>query len=155
MHIIATTRFNDKTWKENCKWREKNNWKGCIYGTPKQVSESQMLLAPMFILEMNNDENSVKGVGLVKNAIMIGQHHKIYSEGNYNRFTYKGDYRIDRENMTEEEEKIMTIFDVLLFKGGTHLKRGQGIIAVPAWIKNNKHINFVEFFKRMFTQHFQ
>ena len=48
--------------------------------------------------------------------------------------------------MTEEEEKIMTIFDVLLFKGGAHLKRGQGIIAVPAWIKNNKHINFVEFF---------
>ena len=83
----------------------------------------------MFILEMNNDENSVKGVGLVKNAIMIGQYYKIYSEGNYNRFTYKGDYRIDRKDMTEEEEKIMTIFDVLLFKGETHLKRGQGIIA--------------------------
>ena len=64
-----------------------------------------MPLAPMFILEMNNDENSVKGVGLVKNAIMIGQYYKIYSEGNYNRFTYKGDYRIDREEYDRRRGK--------------------------------------------------
>ena len=49
----------------------------------------------------------------------------------------------------------MSIFDTLVFKGERHLKRGQGIIAVSPWIKNNKHINFVKFFKTMFSEHFQ
>tara|TARA_Y100000768_G_C23983573_1_gene687383 strand:- start:3153 stop:3647 length:495 start_codon:yes stop_codon:yes gene_type:complete len=154
MHIIATTRFNEKTWKENCRWREKNNWKGCIYGTPKQVSESISLFVPMFILEMHNDENLIQGIGLIKNAVSVDRYYKIYSEGNYNRYTYKSEYRVDRKDMTEYEEKIMTIFDTLVFKGEKHLKRGQGIIAVPSWIKNNKHINFIQIFKNMFSTRF-
>ena len=154
MHIIATTRFNEKTWKENCRWREKNNWKGCIYGTPKQVSESISLFVPMFILEMHNDENLIQGIGLIKNAVSVDRYYKIYSEGNYNRYTYKSEYRVDRKDMTEYEEKIMTIFDTLVFKGEKHLKRGQGIIAVPCWIKNNKHINFIQIFKNMFSTRF-
>lgn len=154
MHIIATTRFNEKTWKENCRWREKNNWKGCIYGTPKQVSESISLFVPMFILEMHNDENLIQGIGLIKNAVSVDRYYKIYSEGNYNRYTYKSEYRIGRKDMTEYEEKIMTIFDTLVFKGEKHLKRGQGIIAVPSWIKNNKHINFIQIFKNMFSTRF-
>ena len=155
MHVIATTRFNEKTWKENTAWREKNNWKGCIYGAPKQVSESISLFVPIFILEMHNDENVIQGVGLIKNAVSVDKYYKIYSDGNYNRYTYKSEYRVDRKDMTEYEEKIMSIFDTLVFKGEQHLKRGQGIIAVSPWIKNNKHINFVKFFKTMFSDHFR
>ena len=154
MYTIATTRFNTKTWNENEKWREKNDWKGCIYGTPTQISEKVVPLTPIFILEMHNDENLIQGIGLIKNAVSVDRYYKIYSEGNYNRYTYKSEYRIGRKDMTEYEEKIMTIFDTLVFKGEKHLKRGQGIIAVPSWIKNNKHINFIQIFKNMFSTRF-
>ena len=81
MFIIATTRFNTETWKENVKWRKAHQWSGCIYGTPKRVSEVHLPQIPMFVLEMHNDKNKIKGVGLVKNAPVMNQYHKIYSDG--------------------------------------------------------------------------
>ena len=155
MHIIATTRFNGKTWDENVRWRESHGWHGCVYGTPKRVSEALTPQVPMFVLEMHNDKNKVKGVGLVRNAIVINQYHNIYSERNYNRYTYKGECRVDRSEMTEDEKKTIRILDILLFKGSGHLKRGQGIIAVPAKIVNNGHINFLTFFRNMFKNRFK
>ena len=55
--------------------------------------------------EMNNDTNRILGIGLIHNRTV----HKtwIYEDGNYNRNTYIGKRRIDRSEMTEEEEKIM------------------------------------------------
>lgn len=35
---IGTTRFDNKTFKENVDWRTKHNWKGCIYGVDKYMS---------------------------------------------------------------------------------------------------------------------
>ena len=78
MYILATTRFNTETWQENIEWREKNNHKGCIYGTPKEIGVDITPNIPMFILEMHNDENKVKGIGLIKNALLIKE--KIVSE---------------------------------------------------------------------------
>ncbi len=153
--IIATTRFNTKTWKENEEWRERYNWNGCVYGTPRRVSESFTPQAPIFVIEMHNDKNKIKGVGLVKNAIVINQYHNIYSDRNYNRYTYKSEYRVDRKEMTIEEKKIMRIFDVLLFTGSRHLKRGQGIIAVPQRITRTKYIDLFSFFKNMFKSRFK
>ena len=154
MHEIATTRFNNKTWEENYQWREKNNYKGCIYGSPMKINKNISLFIPMFILEMHNDKNKIKGIGFIKNAVHVDKYYKIYSDGNYNRYTYKSDYRVDRKDLNDYEEKIMGIFDILVFKGEKHLKRGQGIIVVSPWIKNNKHINFVKFFKNMFSRRF-
>ena len=158
MYELATTRFNNDTWMENVRWREKNNWSGCIYGTPKQISEIFTPKIYMFILEMNNDKNKIKGVGLIKNRILINKTHdknytkyyKIYNERNYNRYIYKSKYRVDRKEMTLEEKKVLRILDMLVFKGKTHLKRGQGIIVVPEWIKNNSIINFIKLLKAMF-----
>ena len=155
MYIVATTRFNEQTWKENLRWREKNNWNGCVYGTPKKVSETLTPQVPMFVLEMHNDKNKVKGVGLVKNAVVINQYHNIYTDRNYNRYTYKGKYRVDRSEMTHSEKIIMRTLDILLFTGSTHLKRGQGIIAIPSKLAHNKHIDFVAFFRSMFRMRFK
>lgn len=105
MLLIASTRFNTKTWIENQKWREKNNWNGCIYGTPIKIAEKLMPLATMIIIEMHNDENMIKGISLIRNAIMTNKYYKIYSEGNYNRYTYMSKYRIDRIDMTIKEKK--------------------------------------------------
>jgi len=166
MYILATTRFNTETWQENTDWRKKNNHKGCIYGTPKEISVDITPNIPMFILEMHNDENKVKGIGLIKNALLIKEKEKekssakipisyrIYNDRNYNRYIYKSNYRIDREDLTEQEKKIIEIFDVLLFKSSRHLKRGQGITSVPSRISNNKHMNFIEFFEQLFKKYY-
>jgi hypothetical protein len=155
MYIIATTRFNSETWRENCTWRDRNEWEGCAYGTPTRAADKLTPNAMLFVLEMHNDCNKVKGVGLVKNAIVIGQYHKIYKTGNYNRYTYKSQYRVDRSDLDKEEEKIFKIFDVLLFKGSRHMKRGQGLTAVPDWMAKNKHIDFIKFFRNLFLQRYR
>ncbi len=154
MHIIATTRFNRETWKQNKVWRKKHNWSGCVYGTPLTVSNVHRPNAAMFVLEMHNDKNKIRGVGLVRNAPVSRQYHNIYSVRNYNRYTYKGKYRISRAQMTHEEKLIIRIFDILLFKGSRHLKRGQGIIAVPDHIVKTKHVNIRKFFRKMFKSRF-
>ena len=55
--------------------------------------------------------------------------------------------------MNLKEKKIIEIFNVLLFKGPKHLKRGQGITLVPKWITNNRHMNFIEFFRELFVKY--
>lgn len=150
MYYLATTRFNTETWEENCRWRNTNNWSGCVYGTPVRIADKYIFGADMFVLEMHNDQNKIKGIGLIKNKNIIGSYHKIYSDGNYNRYTYKGRNRIDRNDLTLDEKKIIRILDILLFKGSTHLKRGQGIKVVPGWISENKHILFTTHFQDMF-----
>ena len=105
----------------------------------------------MFVLEMHNDKNKIQGIGLIKNKNVIGSYHKIYSDGNYNRYTYKSKFRIDRHELTADEKKTIRILDILLFKGSRHLKRGQGIKVVPLWISENKHILFITHLQKMFT----
>ena len=155
MHIIlATTRFKNSTWEQNCKWRRNNNWEGCIYGSPTRIKDNIPINALMFILEMNNETNMVMGVGLIANHIVSNKRYKIYEWGNYNRFVYKSQYRIDRRDMLIEEEAIITLFDKLLFTGYGHLKRGHGITCVPEKIYN-KEIDFVGKFRTMFIKRFQ
>lgn len=151
MFTLATTRFNYKTWMENQQWRNENDFRGCIYGTPRRVSERFPIDTHFFVLEMNNDENKIKGIGMIKNLV-ITNYCKIYSDGNYNRYAYKGKYRIDRNSITEEENIIMNVLDQLLFKGERHMKRGQGIIAVPDWITKNTHFDFVGFIRNIFRK---
>ena len=52
-------------------------------------------------------------------------------------------------------KKIITIFNQLLFKGACHFKRQQGITAVPDWIMQNKYIDFIKYFKEMFTRFYK
>jgi hypothetical protein len=125
--FLMTTRFNENTANENSKYRNnKLPNGGCIYGTPTMVSQRIQLESKLFVLEMNNDDNRIIGVGLVLNKPYFNR-HKIYSDTNYNRFSYVGKYRIERENMSEDEELIMKIFDKLCFEGSNHMKRGHGL----------------------------
>ena len=150
MYGLATTRFNNKTWEENRDWREKNNHKGAIYGCPSQIKAGELL----FILEMNNEKNHVEGVGLIRRQLVCDKYYKIYSDGNYNRYIYKSQYRIDRSELNKQEEKVVAMFDILLFKGSRHLKRGQGVTSVPIWVLNNRSIDFIKFFRKLFKRYF-
>jgi hypothetical protein len=154
MYTLATTRFTNNTWNENKKWREKNNWKGCIYGSPLKIGEKISSESIIFVLEMNNDENKIKGIGLIKKTLFADKYYKIYSDGNYNRYVYKSLYRIDVDELDDYEKSIIDIFNILLFKGLRNVKRYQGITAIPQWIKNNKHMDFIKFFRELFISKF-
>jgi hypothetical protein len=156
MITLATTRFNNQTWNELQQWLTKNEWTGCIYGSPIQVKES--ITNTMIVLEMHNDENRIKAISLVsKHAVYSDKAHQIYKDRNYNRYIYKSPYRLvlDTITLTPFEEKIITILNQLLFKGACHLKRAQGITAMPTWIMKNRYIDFIKYFKLLLARHFK
>ncbi len=127
MEEIAVTRFNNKTWEENCIYRDRNDMKGCCYGTPVLLQVDIPIGALLYILEMNNDKNQIMGIGLIRNHNRADKRYCIYSDGNYNRYNYRSDYRIDRAEFKKSNNSLLEVFELLVFKGYTHLKRGQGI----------------------------
>ena len=124
---LAVTRFNNKTWLENIKYREKNNINGCCYGTPVLLQENIAIGGIIYVLEMNNEENKITGIGLIRNHNRGDKKYHIYSDGNYNRFNYNSEYRISREEFKKYDKNLMKLLEFLVFKGYTHMKRGHGI----------------------------
>lgn len=127
---IMATRFNNSTWDENCRWREKNNFNGCIYNSPVYIKDNIPLQIPLFVIEMNNETNKIEGIGKIVNYVHTDKKYKVYSDLNYNRYTYHGKQRVNRD-MIKDKEKLEKLED-RLFKGKSHLKRGQGILNVPS-----------------------
>jgi hypothetical protein len=150
-----TSRFNNNTWEENTYFREKQSKIGCIYCSPNPVSMNIPHESILFILEMNNDKNHISGVGMVMNKPKINK-YSVYENGNYNRYSFIGNYRIDRTEMTEEENTIMRVFDILCFTGNRHMKRGQGLTMFPVEMlyKCHKKLDLVEFIRNMFKSRF-
>ena len=131
MKYLMVTRFNNITWNQLCTYKKNKNINGALYGSPTRIVESIPLKAKLFILEMNNDTNMIMGVGLIKNYLKMNEYHNIYTWGNWNRFTYKGKYRISRNDMTRNEVSLIEKMESKVFKTKKHLKRGQGIQSVP------------------------
>jgi hypothetical protein len=128
---IASTRFNSHTWNENVSYRNKIQHNGCIYGCPQSISCKIQDDSLLYIFEMNNSLNRIEGIGIIKNKIYFDNYYKIYSDGNYNRFVYKSNYRVDRNHLELYYPDILRLFELILFTGKTHLKRGFGITQVP------------------------
>jgi len=152
-HYLLTSRFNNETWNENEQYRLKHHNIGCIYCAPEKISQSIPLETIIFILEMNNDTNKIIGIGMIRNHSICDKYH-VYTEGNYNRYVYVGKNRISRDEMNEEEEEIMKLFDILCFKGNRHMKRGQGLRSFPIDIlyRCSKRLNLVNFISEMFKK---
>lgn len=129
-HTLATTRFNDFTWEENCKMRQSNPVAKCIYAAPIQITSRIIFDSNVFVIEMNNQKDQITGIGLIKNHPVAGK-YTVHSIPNYNRFVYIGKWRIDREDMTENELDILRLLEAICFRGTNHSKRGQGITALP------------------------
>ena len=112
---IATTRFTNYTYNENLKWRERFKWKGCVYGLNKKMPLTVPHLAMVYVIEMNNDQNKIMGIGLVRNYINPKYKMCIYkSYTNYNRYIYNSAYRKDR---SELNEKFLEALEIILFTG--------------------------------------
>ena len=135
---LAVTHFNNTTLLENERWRETNNYCGCIYNSPVSIKETIMLFSKIYVIEMNNETNKIIGIGLIKNKI-IPKHHKIYSDNNYNRYTYYGKKRI---NTSDFDDKVLYELEQRLFKGKNHLKRSQGIVEVPFDVRE-KYFSYI------------
>ena len=126
---IVSTRFNEDTWTQNINYRLKHKEFNCIYGSPKPLTEKIMINSLLFVIEMNNTTNQMEGIGLIRNHPKINR--PIYSIGNFNRYTYQGKYRIDRDLLLEKNQKLVECLDYILFKEKTHMKRGSGFTIIP------------------------
>lgn len=150
-HFVMTSRFNNETIAENQIYRNMHPKVGCIYCAPQTIAKKVPIDSVMFVLEMNNDTNRIEGIGMVRNHPYLNK-YTVYINGNYNRYCYIGKHRIDRKSMTEEEDKIMTVFDILCFTGNKHVKRGQGLKTFPIEFlyKCNRTLDLVVFITNMF-----
>jgi len=150
--FIITSRFTNATWSENEQYRARNKNIGCIYCAPELIASNIPLDSILFVLEMNNDTNKIMGIGLVRNHAYSGL-HRVYADGNYNRYVYVGKMRLSRQDFTEQEEKVFQIMDKLLFTGTRHMKRGHGLKAFPIntlYECSQKKIDLVNYVSTMF-----
>ena len=153
-HYLMTIRYGNETHREMKAYCEKNSARAikCTYGCPKAISDCVIRDSIMMVLEMNNDENRIEGIGMVRNTAQEKRGMSIHDDGNLNRFIYMGTKRIDRSEMTADEELVVAAFDIICFKGYNHQKRGHGITIFPLDVieKCKKLIDLQEFVLTMF-----
>ena len=155
---LMTTRFTNKTFNENRQFLKTDSLNPlikCIYPCAETIKSVPS--QTMFILEMNNEQNSIVGIGFINNFPICNK-YDVYENKKHNTFAYLGKYRIDRSEMNEEEEKIMIILDMFCFKGKTHLKRLLGIKLFPIDVlfnyRESNNVDFVAFITQMFKTRF-
>lgn len=130
MYTLVTSRFTNETLETNQNYKRKKNITGCIYGSPQEMSPKIMNDSLVFVIEMNNDTDSIEGIGLIRKRPYLDKYYRIYEQGDYNRFVYKSNYRIDRETLWEHNRALVKVLEYALFGEKTHLKRGSGFTTV-------------------------
>ena len=156
MFSVATTRFNSATFDENQSWRKRHAHEGCVYGVMKPITTATIPLESyLFVLEMNNETNENMGVGLIQNMIEPKENVRIYSNPNYCYYAYHSPYRVDRAEFPERTQHVVAILEILVFKGSTHMKRGQGITVVPEALLLRGKMDFVFELAQVFKQKYK
>jgi hypothetical protein len=132
---VMTSRFDARTLAENVRYRASSGI-ACAYSSSTIIDSKFVPLgSKIFMLEMNNDANRIVGIGLIYNdKTPQFQTREIYEKVRYNFFSYIGNCRIDRAEMSEEEEKTMRIMDFLCFSGSRHQKRLRGLTLFPDYL---------------------
>jgi hypothetical protein len=139
---FLTTRFTNETLAENVRYRETNNIP-CIYNLSVPISD-QHSYKDLYILEMNNSENQLIGIGIINKKIWPRE--RVYSDPCYNRYTYKGTTYIYRDKIPPE---ILEDLEQKLFRGRGHLKRGKGMTKFPdKWLKK-EYYDFINSLNRI------
>ena len=144
---LVSTRFNEDTWRQNINYRLKHKEFNCIYGSPKPLTEKIIIHSLLFVIEMNNTTNQIEGIGLIRNHPKINR--PIYTVGNFNRYTYQGKYRINRDLLLEKNQKLVECLDYILFKEKTHMKRGSGFTMIPEKLMKHRKCEEMEIKKEI------
>ena len=140
MHTLVTSRFTNDTLETNRNYKQKKNIAGCIYGSPQEMSPKIMYDSLVFVIEMNNDTDKIEGIGLIRNKPYLDKYYRIYEYGDYNRYIYKSEYRIDRTTLWEHNSALVKVLEYVLFGEKTHLKRGSGFTTVTQkFLKSKNH----------------
>ena len=129
-YTVVTGRFNNETWDATVRYRKKHDFP-CIYAPACRLSSDIQHNSPVFVIEMNNQQNMIMGIGLVKNKVITDRVHKVQEDTNCNRYIYIGRHHLPRELLMEYSPFLVTVLDNILFQGKTHSKRGIGLTRIP------------------------
>jgi hypothetical protein len=139
---LVSTRFNDSTWSQNQAYRAKH--KCCCYSAPAPMSPKILNDSLVLVVEMNNTQNRVEGVGLIRNSPLLDRYYKTYDYFDYNRYFYKSSYHVSREKLLEYNARLVGVLDYILFKEKTHMKRGSGFTTIPTKLLKHEQCNGLE-----------
>jgi len=120
-----------------------------MYCSPAPLTCKLAINDPLFIIEMNNSTNKILGIGYIHNNYETSRYYKVYDDTNYNRYVYKGSFRIDRSIIERENSRLLDILDFILFKEKTHLKRGKGITLFPEKLKKHDICKDIDLYKEV------
>jgi hypothetical protein len=153
---LYTVRFTSKTLEKKELFQAKSGRK-CIYGSAHPIKRMTYDKATLMVIEMNNDINKINGVGLIKNTEIKHQKEKYAPPAEmaaqtqyFYKHIYTGDEWIGREDMREDDLKVVDLMEGLLFRGKGHCKRLTDITEFPPRFLD--HIDFVLLFMRMFEE---
>jgi len=107
---------------------------------------------------MNNSNNKIEGIGLIKNKPETSRYYKVHSDGNTNRYTYIGEYFIQRETIEDYNPPLVYALEEILFKGKTHSKRGPGLTRIPEKVQKFEVCEGIDVkreIKEVFIYHFR
>jgi hypothetical protein len=96
-----------------------------VYCSPSPLAVP--LNSLLFVVEMNNTSNKIEGIGLVRNNVRLDLTFEVYEEGDFNRYVYRGDHRLNREELPPD---LALLLENILFVGKSHYKRGRSITSV-------------------------
>jgi len=159
-HFLETTRFNNKSMEVNRQFRGD----GCLYGNPRPLKKR---LQPFrLVLELNNDENRIEGIGLISNRCMLrGKQlamRDVYENPLFNQNVYRGEYRLDRSFLEGYSETSLEIFKRLdqgCFHGFYHVKRGNSISKLPfihiLTIEKEFGVDLVDFIRSLLKKSYE
>uniref|UniRef100_A0A6C0IWT1 Uncharacterized protein n=1 Tax=viral metagenome TaxID=1070528 RepID=A0A6C0IWT1_9ZZZZ len=150
MFYLASTRFNNETYQENMNYRKKKGLK-VIYGTCVRIQARYSLDTILFVIEMNNETNKVEGISIIRNRLSDDNNKsKIYTNSDYNRYVYVGEYWLSREEIIANgDSELIEIFDLILFKGKSHVKRQAGISILTKKLMTNWDYELVDLEQRV------
>ena len=152
MFAIVTTRFDNATYEENITYRKKHNI-SCIYGSPNEMSRLLSCISILFVVEMNNTTNKIEGIGIVQNKSWADKYYRIYKNGDYNRYIYKGNHYLTREMLENMNNDLVKALEIICFTKKSHLKRGHGFTTITEKLMNknkNPDVNIIKSTKKCF-----
>ena len=132
--FIGSVRFNNKTYLENIRWKQRKKHTGCAYGLDKPLCKNIPSKKYIYIIEMNNDINKIMGIGKIKNQVVYSNRSRMYKEDRLNKYIYKSSNFISRNDIIKSKEKakiVLRFLENILFYGYKHFKRGQGCVIIP------------------------
>lgn len=127
--FLCVTRFNNKTYIENKGARKRLKYESlyCNQGELHSFIKKERFV---YVLEMNIEENKIMGIGRILN-VLNDTIYRVYDDDFYNEKHFHGNYRVDANEMNEEEKAFMKELEALCFRGKHHLKRGNRMTCFP------------------------